>query len=99
MRDDDPQADNLLARLFSYTPREGRDPLEDFCTETLAWCLRVCRKFRSRFFGLFPRLKGVKDYSGDVEVDTQFALHGERFDLVVRSAPGFSFVIVLESKI
>src|SRR6202035_4147254 len=37
----EPTDDNLLLRLFTYSPREGRSALEDFCTEALAWCLRT----------------------------------------------------------
>jgi hypothetical protein len=50
MRSDDYRADNLLLRLFSYTPRAERTPLEDFCTESLAWCVRNCASFRREFF-------------------------------------------------
>src|SRR6266487_2995354 len=55
MKADDPLADNLFTRLASYTPRAGRTSLEDFCTESLAWCLRNSPGFRQKF------LKRVQD--------------------------------------
>ncbi len=60
MNANDPQAGNILSRLFSYTPRPARSAalhkprsaLEDFCTEALAWCLGNSQPFRAGFFKL-----------------------------------------------
>src|SRR5258706_16190728 len=70
MRSDDSRADNLFLRLFSYTPREGRTPLEDFCTEGLAWCLRRSPQFRERFFNLLDFRIQPEDL---FEIDTQLS--------------------------
>ena len=69
MRSTHPQANNLLSRLFSYTPREGRLPIEDFCTEAPAWCLLNSFDFRRRFFTLIRR----PEWDCDVEVHTQWS--------------------------
>ena len=45
-------ADNLFVRLWSYSQRKDRDPLEDFSTEALVWCLLKSVTFRKRFFNL-----------------------------------------------
>ena len=53
MHKDHPDAGNLYCRLFSYVPRQGeerkREPIEDFCTEALAYLLIKSRNFRVRF--------------------------------------------------
>ncbi len=93
MRGDNPLANNLLARLFSYTPRDGRDPLEDFCTETLAWCLRANSDFCKSFLRLFDL-----DYQPDLKIETQLPVGGKRFDLAVSSYEG-NFFVVFENKV
>lgn len=53
MKSNDSRADNLFSRLISYTPQEGgQTPLENFCTESLAWCLKVSPQFRTKFLNL-----------------------------------------------
>src|SRR5438105_9697972 len=52
VRSGDLLADNLLARLFSYAPRVGRQTLEDYCTEALAWCLRKSPPLLKDFLNL-----------------------------------------------
>ncbi len=101
-----PQAHNLLSRLFSYTPRERRLPIEDFCTETLAWCLLNSCDFRKRFLNLI----GKPEWDCDVDVHTQqsyklnekddedeldgneTASDGGRFDLLILPKDGDAFV-------
>jgi len=114
MNSDDPQADNIFSRLISYTPRRGKDgnqrtPLEDFCTEALAWCLINSDEFRRRFLGLVEDgFKGrPKDYAANISTqvkynsdeddseDGQDNLDG-RFDLVIQIN---RLVIVVESKV
>jgi hypothetical protein len=70
MRSQDQNADNLFLRLFSYTPREGRSALEDFCTEALAWCLRNSLDFRKSVFSM-TGLRPLQDYVQSIEIDTQ----------------------------
>ena len=91
MKSDDPRADNLLLRLFSYTPRLGRLPLEDFCTEALAWCLRNCVPFRKAFFKSFGL--DVKEDRVAVATQNSYEYEGDvngtitdagRFDLLVQ---------------
>lgn len=49
----DPLSSNVFGRLFSYTPRsDAREPIEDFCTEALAWCLLSSKKFAGKFLRL-----------------------------------------------
>jgi hypothetical protein len=76
MRSRDQNADNLFLRLFSYTPREGRSALEDFCTEAFAWCLRNSLDFRKSVFDM-TGLPPVQDYSQPVEIDTQHSFKVE----------------------
>ena len=57
MHSSDPQANNVFSRLISYTPRVGktgraRTALEDYCTESLAWCLRNSEDFQRKFLDL-----------------------------------------------
>jgi hypothetical protein len=108
MRSDDHRADNLLLRL-SYTPRLGRLPLEDFCTEALAWYLRNCDSFRSAFLDAFD-LK-VRD-AGRVAIATQNSYEYEdaeenrkggnpdagRFDLVIQLGDD-EILAIIETKV
>lgn len=113
MRSKDPDADNLFLRLFSYTPRPDREPLEDYCTEGLAWCLLNSNTVRSRFLGLL-KTEAVRDVSEPIHVNTQQSYMEEgfnnresdttdknqrgRFDLILE-AHDKSFFIAFESKI
>src|SRR5437667_12480627 len=46
----DERADNLIARLFAYSPRRReRSELENYCTEALAWCLIISEPFAAKF--------------------------------------------------
>jgi hypothetical protein len=109
MRSDDRRADNLLLRLFSYTPRAGRLALEDFCTETLAWCLRNCSSFRIAFLEAL-NLKVVD--GGRVGIATQNSYEHEdtedgakegnsdagRFDLVIQFGED-ELLAIVETKV
>jgi hypothetical protein len=93
MRHDDPRADNLLSRLFSYSPRPGREPLEDYCTEALAWCLINSETFQKRFLNeLAKRLghKAIIDCSTRPDVETQysFKLEGDGNDVLNKTSEG-----------
>jgi hypothetical protein len=103
----DERATNLLSRLFAYTPREGRQALEDYCTEALAWCLVKSPQFLTKFLKLtdIPRLS---DWHEPADVHTQVRFIGEdeanplagRFDLVIQSSQiKKPFVLVVESKV
>ncbi len=99
MKSQDRNADNLLIRLFTYTPRVGRDPLEDYCTEALAWCLRTGEDFRREFLSLIFDSPPAFDIN-TVEIHTQQSFKfqdaeaqeeeeeaiGGRFDLVIHSS-------------
>src|SRR6266516_2270501 len=87
MRADHPYADNLLTRLVSYTPRKYRTALEDFCTETLAWCLRKSPEFRTKFLNRVKDSLGagkrdllVIDHNRKIDVATQFGFSGDQGD-------------------
>lgn len=73
-----PIEDNLLVRVSSYTPRVDRNPLEDFCTETLAWCLRKSNVLLKQFIDSlkFPALGSVV-HPKLVEVSTQLTWQEE----------------------
>jgi hypothetical protein len=100
-------ADNLITRLFSYTPRDGRDPLEDYCSEALAWCLRNSAALRAELFRLM-KVKSVPDATAIVDVNTQHGYDDSeeespkgnrgRFDITIESPDG-AFFIAIESKV
>jgi hypothetical protein len=107
MRSDDERADNLFLRLFSYTPREGRSALEDFCSEALVWSLQHSDSFRLKFFELtrLPFLTGYEEpvgihtqqgYKDEDDEDPSAKGPGGRFDIVISSR---SFYVALESKV
>jgi PD-(D/E)XK nuclease superfamily len=112
MKSSDSKAANLFSRLFSYTPRVDRTSLEDYCSEALAWCLRLSPGVAQAFLDLtgIERLRGYRD---SVDVDTQLRFKGSadedaeddttsmggRFDLVIYPRERPDFVLVVESKI
>ncbi len=112
MKSQDRNADNLLIRLFTYTPRVGRDPLEDYCTEALAWCLRKDENFRREFLSLIFQPPLAFDIN-TVEIHTQQSFKfqdeeaqeeeekamGGRFDLVIHSSLDNDIVLVFEAKV
>jgi hypothetical protein len=101
--------DNLFGALFTYCPRVDREPLEDFCTEGLAWCLRNSATLSQEFL----RLNGLKQwrhFDGAVTIDTQscFELAADngcgaeaagRVDLLIQPQVGEAFVMLIESKV
>jgi hypothetical protein len=60
MRSNDPAARNLFLRLFTYVPTQGekrdRAPLEDFCTEALAYLLTTSPARHQSFIGRILKL-------------------------------------------
>jgi hypothetical protein len=108
MHDHDPRADNLLIRLFAYAERERRTPLENYCTEALAWCLKAAPNFRKAFLSL-AGLREVRRYVGDFEILTQQgsrSISGHEasvsrgvFDLVIRPVERSPWILLIESKI
>lgn len=114
MRHDDPRADNLFCRLFSYSPRAGRNPLEDYCTEALVWCLRNAAAFRREFL-LQLQIPGLSDRADGLIFETQFnyrqeidaeehggeqyqSLNAGRFDILILAGDS-SFAVVVEVKV
>jgi hypothetical protein len=110
----DESADNLVARLFAYSPRPGRTPLEDFCTEALAWCLTISPVTAERWLNLIRsrlspvRWKIIHGHQGRIAVATQEPFKpldddeensAARFDLVIRPPSAAGFIMVIESKI
>jgi hypothetical protein len=109
MRSGDERADNLLSRLFSYSPRPGRQPLEDYCTEALAWCLRSSPDLRTKFLSL-ARLERLSTRVDRPAIHTQVGFKttdeenddnetGGRFDLVIEFGLPEPFVLVVETKV
>src|ERR1035441_3065584 len=112
MQSGDYRANNLLSRLFPYTQREARTPLEDYCTEGLAWCLMQSQNFAQEFLKLTD-IESLCRYRGPVSVGTQESFKGSeeedeeedtqssggRFDLVIRPDHSSDFVLVVESKV
>src|SRR5436309_1221140 len=60
-------ASNLFLRLTSLAAEEGSDRVENFCTETLAWCLINSKTLR-KFFLLKVKLASPYEH---IEFDTQ----------------------------
>lgn len=88
MRHHDPKALNLFSRLSTYVPREGekrvRHPLEDFCTEALAYCLIYSPEFRTKFVSLIP---DFPNHPGTpIFVHTQHTIKAGRPDLVLEAS-------------
>lgn len=118
MRESDPFSNNLLSRLFSYTPREGekreRRPLEDFCTEALAWCLLSSEDFSASFLELIGiptamcrspiEVHTQRRYSSrlgeicDEDEETFGEQDAGRFDLVICSKGSQEFAVIVEVK-
>ena len=110
MKHDDLRGDNLLSRLFSYAPRTGREPIEDYCTEALAWCLRASSELRGRFLHL-TGISDLVEHKGVTQVATQVCFRSDdcenekepkssgRFDLVIASRPAAPFAVVFEVKV
>lgn len=104
MHHSDPHSDNLFSRLFSYTPRtESREPIEDFCTESLAWCLRKSPAFAQKFLEKCNVRLEFNARSLDIHTQNRFCDHetqnAGRFDLVIESRQQPKFVLVIESKV
>jgi hypothetical protein len=80
----DERARNLIARLFTYSPRTGeRSELENYCTEALAWCLIISESFAAKFLdairkslGSNPRAQ-LRGFKGQLQVSTQISFKGE----------------------
>ena len=79
----DAHAENLFARLFSYAPRAERNPLEDYCTESLAWLLVKSPGFAAEFLNIIRKRLGrtaktkLTNYDGKLDVSTQVTYAGE----------------------
>jgi hypothetical protein len=111
MRGTHEHADNLLLRLFTYSPRKDREPLEDYCSEALAWCLDNSPEFRQRIFAL-TKLEALNNFEKRVQIHTQQSYKeddvdderasqqriGGRFDITIE-AEDYSFYVAIESKI
>ena len=110
MKSKDVQATNIFSRVFSYTPRsEDRTPLEDFCTEALAWCIihslafekLLLDKIRKKLTAGRKLKPFLRDYNERLDVDTQFPFFGEDDDggasLDTPSCNSARFDILLQS--
>jgi hypothetical protein len=89
MHASDPLSTNVFARLFSYTPRsDAREPIEDFCTEALAWCLLDAGEFATQFLDLIKnRLRragklapNFEKFAGSLDVATQISFTADPND-------------------
>ncbi|MEI8310502.1 MAG: hypothetical protein WCH98_07095 [Verrucomicrobiota bacterium] len=93
MDQSNPLASNLLYRLSQYVPSRGekrtRRPLEDFCTEALAYCLIHSDAFLHAFIReiLFPeKPQDALLAETDCEVGTQQSVERRRADMVLKFA-------------
>jgi hypothetical protein len=84
MTSTDERADNLIARLFAYSPRTGeRLELENYCTEALAWCLIVSEPFAATFLATVrkslasTRQRQACVLKAPLQVSTQISFKGE----------------------
>lgn len=78
--------DNLFLALQSYTPREGRDPKEDFITEAFAWILRQHADLAERFLRfVLDQCEGdflTGPWSSQLQWTTQVGDGNVRLDMV-----------------
>ena len=82
MRYTDERAENLFARLLTYSPRsEKREEQENYCTEALAWCIIKSDRFADSLVreictiaDVTPEVAG---FSGQLQVDTQIGFTGD----------------------
>src|SRR5258708_3259548 len=65
-----PYDTNLFAELSRYSLKPKKSPLENFCTELLAWCLHKSDGFQRKFLKLI-KLECLKNFKGHVEIRTQ----------------------------
>src|SRR6266446_934825 len=89
MHSADPLSRNVFGRLFSYTPRsDAREPIEDFCTEALAWCLFDSKDFGRKFLNLVrDKLRqagklgpNFEKFAGGIDVGTQISFTSDPND-------------------
>lgn len=79
----DEHAKNLFARLFSYSPRSERNPLEDYCTEGLAWLLIQSPDFAAILLETIRERLGraanpqLANYRAALDISTQVSYTGE----------------------
>ena len=98
-------ADNLFHRLFSYSPRPLRSPLEDFCTEALAWCLlqqstlqnELVDEIRSRLDERGELKPLLKAYDGKLEIFTQLSYRGVAPEAETTATTSGRFDLVMRS--
>jgi hypothetical protein len=89
MHPTDPLSTNLFARLFAYTPRsDARKPIEDFCTEALAWCLLSSKGFCEKFLKFLKVRLSESDTLGsnfrrfgqEIDIGTQISFRADPED-------------------
>lgn len=105
MHPDHIHADNLFHRIFSYSPRPARSPLEDFCTEALAWCLlqqstlqsELVDEIRSRLDERGELKPLLKAYAGKLEIFTQLSYRGVAMEAEANDISSGRFDLVLRS--
>jgi PD-(D/E)XK nuclease superfamily len=61
---------NLFSALSKYSLKPKKTPLENFCTELLAWCLQNSNSFQKEFLTLI-NLDIIQKYSEELEIRTQ----------------------------
>jgi hypothetical protein len=82
MRYTDERAENLFARLLTYSPRsDKREELENYCTEALAWCIIKSDLFADSLLKEIRTIADVKPQvaglRGRLRVDTQIGFTGD----------------------
>ena len=94
------RSNSLLLRLRSYRPREGRDSLEDFVTESFAWLLQQCPDVARVVLGKVYSLLGTElPADNDIEQlewKTQLTIDSKRPDMVCDLGPE---VLMFEHKV
>jgi PD-(D/E)XK nuclease superfamily len=104
MRHSDPNCRNLFQRLFTFAPRTGHDPLENYLTETLVWCLQNSDSFARNVLRELRSLP-LPQSLPTLEISTQTGFRNETeegnrggvFDIVIK-AQDDSFLVVMEAK-
>lgn len=108
MKGDHSHAENILSRVFSYTPRsDQRTPLEDFCTESLAWCLINSDGFADKFIEKIKAKLATNAKLGPIfrkntnkiHVDTQISFKESDDGLEAATEGAVRFDLIIKSRV
>jgi hypothetical protein len=99
MRFGDDRERNLFSRLTSLTVADGSRKIENFCTETLAWCLLVSPAFRRKIFARFANPMDSGDFYVETQHPCKFDTNYCYIDLLIHPKDGARTIYVIEVKV